>query len=88
MKSEISQMDGKKSMARYRTFNNVSFGADLYWRFRWAGLIIGSIIFGIIYAYVSRLWYRHAGLNGNVYAVFIALFPLNIFTRTTTSISI
>jgi hypothetical protein len=60
---------------RFTSFWNVSFGADLYWRFRWAGLIIGSIIFGILYAYVSRLWYRYAGLNGNVYAVLAALFP-------------
>lgn len=60
---------------RFTSFWNVSFGADLYWRFRWGGVIIGSIIFGILYAYISRFWYRHAGLNGNVYAVLIALFP-------------
>lgn len=60
---------------RYRTFRNVSFGADLYWRFRWPGVVIGSSLFGLFYALVSRLWYQYASLNEKVYGVLIALFP-------------
>lgn len=65
---------GKKE-GRYRTFRNVSFGADLYWRFRWPGVVIGSSLFGVFYALASRLWYRYASLDGEVYGVLLALYP-------------
>ncbi len=69
--------DGAKTIhdGRYYTFNNVSFGADLFWRFRWAGVITGSIIFGIIYATMSRAWYVNANISGRPLSILIALFP-------------
>ena len=60
---------------RYTSFNNVSFGADLYWRFRWPGVITGSFLLAVFYAIASRFWYQNAALNKNVYAVLLALFP-------------
>ena len=70
-----SQPNHGKKEGRYRTFRNVSFGADLYWRFRWFGVIIGSALFGAFYALASRFWYRYASLNGEIYGVLLALFP-------------
>ena len=60
---------------RYTSFWNVSFGADLYWRFRWAGVVTGSILFGLFYGLACRAWYKYAALNGGPFAILIALFP-------------
>jgi hypothetical protein len=60
---------------RHVWFPGISMGADLYWRFRWPGVIIGSLLFGLAYAGFCRLWYHLANLNRNTASVLIALFP-------------
>ena len=66
----INMKDG-----RYYSFNNVSLGADLYRRFRWAGVFTGSILFSIMYAIFSRIWYINANISGKMLGVLIAVFP-------------
>lgn len=60
---------------RHVWFPGISMGADLYWRYRWPGVIIGSLFFGLAYAAFCRFWYRFANLNQNNTSVLIALFP-------------
>ena len=64
---------------RYISFHNVSFGGDLYWRYRWKGVVIGSIVLGVIYAYICRFWYQHASISEKPMAVLLALFPTTFF---------
>ena len=60
-------------------FPNVSFGGDLYRRFRWPGVILGSTVFGLFYALVSRIWYRVASLSHGFYRFLIAIYPATFF---------
>jgi len=60
---------------RHIWFPGVSFSADLYWRFRWPGVLLGSSIFGLLYAYFCRAWYQLAALNRSTATTLIALFP-------------
>lgn len=60
---------------RHVWFPGISLGGDLYWRFRWPGVVLGSLLFGLAYAGFCRLWYRLADLNRNTASVLIALFP-------------
>jgi len=60
-------------------FPNVSFAGDLYWRFRWSGVVIGSLLFASFYALLSRLWYRWASLSGSLFAFLIAVYPATFF---------
>lgn len=60
-------------------FPNVSFAGDLYWRFRWPGVVIGSLLFAAFYALLSRLWYRWASLSGSLFAFLIAIYPGTFF---------
>jgi hypothetical protein len=60
---------------RHIWFPGISFGADLYWRYRWPGVLIGSILFGSFYALLSRVWYRMADLNRSTWSLLIAVYP-------------
>lgn len=60
---------------RHIWFPGVSFSADLYWRFRWPGVVIGSSLFGLMYAYFCRIWYQLADLRRSTATMLIALFP-------------
>ena len=60
---------------RHIWFPGVSLSADLYWRFRWPGVVLGSGIFGLLYAYFCRVWYQLADLNRSTATTLIALFP-------------
>ena len=60
---------------RHIWFPGVSLSADLYWRFRWPGVLLGSSIFGLLYAYFCRAWYQLAALNRSTATTLIALFP-------------
>ena len=60
---------------RHIWFPGISFGGDLYWRFRWQGVILGSITFGLFYALFSSFWYRLANLNRSTFSVLVALYP-------------
>jgi hypothetical protein len=60
---------------RHVWFPGISLGGDLYWRFRWPGVAVGSAIFGLAYAGFCRLWYHLADLNRNTASVLVALFP-------------
>jgi len=60
---------------RHIWFPGISFGADLYWRYRWPGVLIGSIVFGSFYALLCRFWYRMADLNRSTWSLLIALYP-------------
>jgi len=60
-------------------FPNVSLGGDLYRRFRWPGVILGSIIFGLFYALLSRIWYQIASLSDRFYRFLIAIYPATFF---------
>jgi len=64
---------------RYVTFHNVSFGGDLYWRYRWPGVILGSALIGIAYSFVCRIWYSYASLNGSCVLLLVTLFPTTFF---------
>ena len=72
--SELYMHDG-----RYVTFHNVSFGGDLYWRYRWLGVILGSILIGVAYSFVCRIWYSYASLNGSCILLLVTLFPTTFF---------
>ena len=58
----------------YTSFPCVSFGADLFWRGRWWGVVLGSLIFAWLYCSVSALWYRHASLDAYTSTLILA-FP-------------
>jgi hypothetical protein len=60
---------------RHVWFPGISLGADLYWRFRWTGVVVGSVLFGLAYAGFCRLWYQLADLHRNTASVLVALFP-------------
>ncbi|MEB3318962.1 MAG: hypothetical protein VKO39_12605 [Cyanobacteriota bacterium] len=69
-KPEIGTVNGK-----HVWFPNVSFGGDLYWRFRKGGVVIGALVFAAAYAALCRLWYHLASLSGSLLAFLIALYP-------------
>lgn len=56
-------------------FPNISFGGDLYRRFRWPGVVIGAAIFGLFYAGMARLWYQLASLSQSLFALLVAFYP-------------
>ena len=60
---------------RHIWFPGISMGADLYWRFRWPGVVTGSLLFGLLYAGFCRFWYHFADLNRNTASALIALYP-------------
>lgn len=60
---------------RHIWFPGVSLAADLYWRFRWPGVILGSLIFAILFNAFARLWYRFASLKRGTASMLIALYP-------------
>ena len=60
---------------RHIWFPGVSLAADLYWRFRWPGVIIGTLIFAILFNGFARLWYQFASLNRGTASMLIALYP-------------
>jgi hypothetical protein len=60
---------------RHYWFPGVSLEADLYWRFRWFGVVFGGLIFGLFYAFISRFWYRFARLDGGLVSFLLALYP-------------
>jgi len=47
----------------YKSFSCVSFGGDLFWRWRWVGVVFGSAIFGVIYYTFTVGWRRVIGLD-------------------------
>lgn len=67
--------DAGTYQGRHIWFPGISFGADLYWRYRWPGVIVGSSLFGLAYALICRLWYRLADLQRSTASVLIALYP-------------
>ena len=71
----MGKPDQGKYQGRYVSFKSVSFGGDLYWRFRWPGVAIGSIVFAAVYTLFCRAWYAFAAFNGSVNQLLFALFP-------------
>ncbi|MFM1799721.1 MAG: hypothetical protein RLZZ117_1999 [Cyanobacteriota bacterium] len=67
---ELGTVNGK-----HVWFPNVSFGGDLYWRFRGVGVLLGALLFAVVYAFLCRLWYRWASLSGTLLAFLIAIYP-------------
>lgn len=60
---------------RYVSFENVTFEGDLYRRFGWPGVIMGSILFGVFFNLFCRLWYLNADLNSNIAVILLTLMP-------------
>lgn len=58
----------------YTSFPCVSLGADLFWRGRWWGVVVGSIVFSLIYCWISRLWYSYASLDSYT-GILVLAFP-------------
>jgi hypothetical protein len=56
-------------------FPNVTFGGDLYRRYRWPGVVIGAGLFGLFYALMARLWYKLASLGGSLFALLLTFYP-------------
>ncbi len=56
-------------------FPNVTFGGDLYRRYRWPGVVLGAGLFGLFYALVARVWYQLASLSGSLFALLLAFYP-------------
>ena len=71
----MGKPDQGKHEGRYVSFKSVSFSGDLYRRFRWPGVVAGSLVFGLAYALFCRFWYAFASFNGTVYQLLLALFP-------------
>ena len=69
-KPEFGTVNGK-----HVWFPNVSFGGDLYWRFRKGGVVIGALLFAAVYAALCRVWYSCASLSSSLLAFLIALYP-------------
>ena len=42
---------------QYKYFSCVTFGGDLYWRGGWAAVVLGSILAGLAYRGLARIWY-------------------------------
>lgn len=47
----------------YKSFSCVSFVGDLFWRWRWFGVAVGSSIFGFLYYAFTVGWRKVIGLN-------------------------
>ena len=47
----------------YKSFNCVTFPGDLFWRWRWIGVLSGGFVFGIFYYAVTSVWRRFAALD-------------------------
>lgn len=60
-------------------FPNLSFGGDLYRRFRWPGVLTGAALFGLFYAAMSRLWYAYSSLDQSLFRFMIAMYPATFF---------
>ena len=71
----MGKPDQGKYQGRYVSFKSISFGGDLYRRFRWPGVVIGSLIFALVYAGFCRFWYAFAAFNGSIYQLLLALLP-------------
>ncbi len=56
-------------------FPNVSFGGDLYRRYRWPGVLLGSLAFALFYALMARLWYQAASLSDSLFRLLLAVYP-------------
>jgi hypothetical protein len=56
-------------------FPNMTFGGDLYRRYRWPGVIIGSLTFGLFYALLARIWYQTASLSNSMFRLLLAVYP-------------
>ncbi|MFM7674873.1 MAG: hypothetical protein ACKO5F_04645 [Synechococcus sp.] len=56
-------------------FPNMSFGGDLYRRYRWPGVIVGSLAFGLFYALMARIWYQTASLSASLFQLLLAVYP-------------
>jgi len=68
-------LEANKHEGKYISFESITTGGDLYWRFRWIGVLIGGFLLGILYGSACRLWYIHADLSKNTYTILLALFP-------------
>ncbi len=60
---------------RHIWFPGVSLSADLYWRYRWSGVILGSVVYALIFNGLARIWYRLADLKANIGSLLIAIYP-------------
>ena len=60
---------------RYISFESVTTGGDLYWRFRWPGVLVGGTVLGVFYGLACRAWYKYSDLGQNTYTILLALFP-------------
>jgi hypothetical protein len=56
-------------------FPNVTFGGDLYRRYRWPGVVLGAAGFGLFYALMARIWYQTASLSHSLFAFLLAIYP-------------
>ena len=56
-------------------FPNVTFGGDLYRRYRWPGVFLGAAGFGLFYALMARIWYQAASLSQSLFALLLAAYP-------------
>ena len=75
VKEIMGQPNAGMHEGRHIWFPGISFGADLYWRYRWPGVVAGSIGFSLFYALLARIWYRLADLNRSTLSALIALYP-------------
>jgi hypothetical protein len=56
-------------------FPNMTLGGDLYRRYRWPGVIIGSLVFGLFYSLMARIWYQTASLSNSIFRLLLAVYP-------------
>jgi hypothetical protein len=56
-------------------FPNVTFGGDLYRRYRWPGVVLGAAGFGLFYALMARIWYQTASLSQSLFPLLLAMYP-------------
>jgi len=63
----------------YRSFSCVSFVGDLFWRWRWIGVIIGTSAFGLMYYIFTIGWRRVIALD-SLSGCLAFCFPVSFLT--------
>lgn len=61
---------------RHVHFPSITFGGDMYSRFRWSGVLIGGTCLGITIMIFSRLWYQFAYINNTLTCILLSLLPI------------
>lgn len=74
-KEVMGQMTTGVVNGQHVWFPNLTFGGDLFRRYRWPGVAVGALLFGLFYALMARIWYQVASIGRSLYTLLLAVYP-------------